>query len=542
MRVHEVVAATLRGLGVETLFGLMGNSNMLSIADFVDRGGAYHGAVQEGGAVSMADGYSRFAGRVGVATVTYGPGLTNTLTAVVEAARSRSPLLVVTGRTPTAPHNSQEFDVRGFARLAESSYVTASGPGDVASSVARAYRLAWQGRTPVILDVPGDYLLLEAAPPRLPATLVAGPSSLVGELDLDSEAVDGALGLLANARRPLVVAGRGAVLSGAREQVVALADRLGAALATTVMAKDYFRGHDFDLGVLGGVGHGVAIETAMSADVVVAVGAALTNLTTMDGTLLRGKRVVQIDLDPGAIGRYSDPDVALVGDAARICELLLASLPEDGDRAGLRTPELARSLAELDLRAQFGVPPDAPFADMRVSVAALEPILPARRAVVTDGGRFLAAPWRFLSSPWPGGFTHALTFGAIGLGLATAVGAAAALRDHTVIAVVGDGGGMAGMLEFETAVRERIPLIVVVLDDHAYGMEYRKLSGFGADPRHALIPWPSFADLAIAMGGRGVTLASEDDLAHVEQAIAEGTFPLLIDVKADPTIDVGTLS
>lgn len=134
-------------------------------------------------------------------------------------------------------------------------------------------------------------------------------------------------------------------------------------------------------------------------------------------------------------------------------------------------------------------------------------------------------------------FTHAVHFGSIGLGLATAIGVS--LRDTTrpTVLIAGDGGAMISLIELQTVARLELPVIVVVLDDGAYGAEYDKLKGFGVDPTHSLLSWPEFDGLSEALGVRARTVRSEQDFLDVADDIAAGRLPLLIDIKCDPTID-----
>jgi thiamine pyrophosphate-dependent acetolactate synthase large subunit-like protein len=175
---------------------------------------------------------------------------------------------------------------------------------------------------------------------------------------------------------------------------------------------------------------------------------------------------------------------------------------------------------------------------MRTAMITLDRLLPSSRVLCIDGGRFTRAPIKYLSVDRPGVLTHSIHFGAVGLGTATAIGTAVAARGDVTVGVVGDGGAMMGLIEFSTAVREKLPLVLVVLDDGSYGAEYTKLAGYGADPKYSLLDWPEFADVAQSLGGRGFTVrnlgeleALADELGHVDE-------PLLIDIKCDPKVDI----
>src|SRR6202022_4508692 len=177
--------------------------------------------------------------------------------------------------------------------------------------------------------------------------------------------------------------------------------------------------------------------------------------------------------------------------------------------------------------------------DVRSAMIRLDELLPRDRIVVTDVGRFVGAPWSFLHVQNPLDFAHSAAFGSIGLGTAMGVGAAAAHPDRLTLAVAGDGGAMMGIVEFSTAVRHRLPMVLVVVNDVGYGAEWTKLRELGVDPRHALIAWPDLADVGRALGGYGLTVRTLADLAFVADHVANAKLPLLVDIRVDAAVDIG---
>jgi thiamine pyrophosphate-dependent acetolactate synthase large subunit-like protein len=176
--------------------------------------------------------------------------------------------------------------------------------------------------------------------------------------------------------------------------------------------------------------------------------------------------------------------------------------------------------------------------DMRTAMIRLDQLLPEDRVVVSDVGRFIGAVWRYLHVPDPTRFTHSAHFSSLGLATSTAIGAAVARPDLLTVGIAGDGGAMMGLIEFSTAVREEIPFLLVVLNDGSYGAEYSKFVAHGVDPSSSLINWPEFADVAKALGGDGVTVRTLDELEAAANMAKKLTRPLLIDIKADPKINV----
>jgi thiamine pyrophosphate-dependent acetolactate synthase large subunit-like protein len=535
VKVHSVVARTLRALGTETMFGVMGDANMLYVTDFIrDCGGRYVGAVHETGATSMADGYARVRGGVGVATVTHGPGLTNAVTALTEAAKSRTPLLVVTGEIPSVGDPRQDIDIAQVVAPTGAAVRRVRRPTATADELQRAWRQASLEQRPVVVNVPADFLRLDVPFEQPRPSQIPSPAAAP-----EREALEEALGAALGSRRVVVLAGRGAVLAGARDVLVALAESLGAVLATTLMAKDLFRDEPFDLGIFGTFSSPVARSALERADCILAFGASLNEYTTASGTLLAGKRVVHCDLDARAIGRHADTEVAVVGDARLTAEAMLAVMAEHGASvSAYRSADLQRALAEQTQYDDFTDRTSVDTVDVRTAMILVNEGLPTQRLVVTDAGRFCIAPWRYLQVREPRAFVQAANFGSIGLGLATAIGAAIARPDLPAVAVAGDGGLMMHLSEFSTAVREKVPLALVVLNDGAYGAEYDKLKEFGVDPDYSLIDWPELAPIAEALGGRGVVVRRPDELKAALRLVDALTGPLLIDVKVDASIRI----
>ncbi|WP_183407948.1 thiamine pyrophosphate-binding protein [Nocardioides marmoriginsengisoli] len=527
------LAAALRELGVDTVFGLMGDGNLHHLIDFDDLGGTVVTAVTEGAAVSMADGYARVGSRLGVASVTHGPGATNMLTALVEAVRARTPLIVLTGDTVSRPDHLQALDLRALATVAGAGYHRVLRAEDVAGDLDAVVRRVLRSGTPVLFDVPVDLHGTEAAeaPILRPVDLGAGPAP--GADDLDR-----ALGVLASARRPVILAGRGA--AGSRDEILRLAAVLGAPVGTTLLGKGLFAGEPLDLGVIGTLSSEVTARTVGDADCVLVLGAGLNRYTTVDGSLFAGAAVVHVDHDALRLsGAAAVGVVADVGAAVLAMTELLVEVEHPGSSG--HPADLAERLAAHDPYDEFTDRSGVDTLDGRTVMLALDAVLPRERVVVTDTGRFVYAPWRYLGVAAPTDFVHTCNFASIGLGLGTAIGAAVASGRLTV-AVVGDGGGLMNLLELSTAVRLGLPLVVVVCNDGAYGMEYRHLVHAGLDPSPARCAWPDFVEIGRALGADAITVRTREELDRAGELFAEVRRPLLLDVRCDPSVDVGEAS
>jgi acetolactate synthase-1/2/3 large subunit len=365
-------------------------------------------------------------------------------------------------------------------------------------------------------------------PPR-PASVVTpapGPGAVADAADL-----------LRTVRRPIVLAGRGAVRSGARDELVALAGRLGAVLATTVQAKEYFAGHPDDLGIFGNVAYGASRAVIEESDGVVAFGASLNMWTTGSGRFTAGKRVVHVDVDPVRIGSFTAADVGIVADARLTAAAIGVALddrghePAPGWTAGVRD-RMADGGREF---ADRGGPDTV---DVRSAMIRLDAVLPRQRVLVNDIGRFLVGVWPHLRVADPTDLVSMGEFGSVGLAVPAAVGAAIARPEQMVVALAGDGGLMMHLGELSTAVRERLPLLVVVLNDGAYGAEHYKLKDVGVDVRYAMNAWPDLAALAVAIGARGTTVRKLDDIDALAEIADDLDGPFLVDVRLDPDVNL----
>ncbi|WP_033294592.1 thiamine pyrophosphate-binding protein [Amycolatopsis jejuensis] len=513
---YRLLARTLIEHGVDTVFAVMGDGNLRLLAELTaGKGIRVVHARHEQGAVAMADGYSRLTGKLGVATVTHGPGLTNTATSLATAAAHSSRLLVIAGGLAADDqHNLQRLDQPAFAAVLGADCVSITSPGQMASALSEALRRCGDGRT-VLLHAPTDVQL--AGCPDVPVTVPAVTTAVP-----DSPTVAAIAALVGESARPVLLAGRGASTDDAISGISALSDRLGAPIVTTLLAKGNFAGRPAYLGVAGGLGDPAASAALAEADCVLAFGASLNNWTTTGGAFTPGARIIQVDTDPQAFGRFTDPTLAVLGDSARTAAHLLAIC-----RPGARP-----------FRRQ--VPPAVPdvvsFSSAlhpQTACAAVAEALPEDVAVVVDGGHVCIWATQLLGPSRPRSFTHGFSFGSIAQSLPLALGAALGLGGRRVLAVLGDGAAAMCLHEFETAVRTQAPLTVLVLNDGGFGIERHTLVADGLATESADYPAPRFADIATAMGARAIRITDPAGLARLPGYLT-GPGPALIDLVVDP--------
>jgi len=529
MRVADAVGQGLAKLGADTVFGVVGSGNFHVTNALIAGGARFVAARHEGGATVMADAWARTAGRPGVVSVHQGPGLTNAMTGIAEAAKSRTPLLVL---APEAPEIRSNFhvDVAGLAAAVGAVPERLYSPASALADAHRAYQTAL-GRRTVILALPLNVQAASFEPGTLPAaprTYPPGPAP---------DAVTAVAAVLRGATQPVFIAGRGARgqagRASARAELERLADACGALLATSAVAKGLFRGNPWNLDVSGGFASPLAAELITGADVIIGWGCSLNMWTMRHGKLIgRDATLIQVDDDPAALGAHRPVHLGVLGDVAETAGAVARALPAAA--AGYRSPELRDRIArEVRWRdVKFEDESDGQRIDPRALSIALDDLLPAERTVAVDSGNFMGYPSMYLSVPDEAGFCFTQAFQSIGLGLASAIGAAVARPDRLAVAALGDGGALMGVSELETVVRLGIPMVVVVYDDEAYGAEVHHFGPDGDPLDTVRFPPADIAAIGRGFGFDGVTVRSAGDLAAVRGWL-EGSRerPLLIDAK-----------
>ncbi|MEU0512264.1 MULTISPECIES: thiamine pyrophosphate-binding protein [Amycolatopsis] len=525
MIVAEAVGRVLAELGAGPVFGVVGSGNFHVTNALRAAGVAFHATRHEGGAATAADACARMSGRVALVSTHQGCGLTNAVTGIGEAAKSRTPLIVLTAESPAAdPLNNFRIDQDGLARAVGAVAERVHSPETAVADTVRAYRTALHERRTVVLNLPLD-VQAEPAPTLEAIEPVPAPPAP----EPDAAAVAELAELLAAAERPVFIAGRGG--RGAAAEIRALADACGALLATSAVAHGLFHGDPWALGISGGFASPLTAELVRDADLVVGWGCALNRWTTRHGKLIGpGARLAQVDLEASAIGAHRPVDVGVVGDAAVTARAVLAEL---GDRrkAGYRSPALRDRIAA---RARWSATDyrdesTADLIDPRTLSAELDRILPAERVVSVDSGNFMGYPSAFLDVPDEFGFCFTQAFQSIGLGLATAIGAAIAQPGRLPIAALGDGGFHMAAQELDTAVRLGLPLLVVVYNDAAYGAEVHHFTG---DHTTVRFPPTDIAAIGRGFGCAGVTVRTVADLRQVSAWLAgPREKPLVVDAK-----------
>jgi len=537
VRVAEVVGRALVTHGVRQVFGLVGSGNFHATNALIAAGARFVAATHEAGAATMADAYARLSGGVGVVSVHQGPGVTNALTGLTEAAKSRTPLVVLAPEV-TSPRSNFFLDLPGLASAVGADFhrVRADRP---AADVAAALRRAASGHA-VVLGLPLDVQAAEVdGPPEVDFAPEAAPwARLEADAAVGPTNVDALVDAIVAARRPVFIAGRGATRppGPARSALVRLADRCGALLAVSAAAKGLFAGDPWYLDVSGGFASPLAAELISGSDLVVAWGSTLNMWTTRHGRIIGpSATVAQVDHDAAALGVNRQVDVGVPGDVAAVASAVESELAgRDWRGDGWRAPELEKRIA-AEVRWR-----DVPYSDdggdgridPRTLSIALDDQLPFERTIAVDSGNFLGYPSMFLSVPDVQGFCFTQAFQSVGLGLASAIGAALARPDRLPVAALGDGGFLMSVGDLTTAVRLGLPLFVVIYDDAAFGAEVHHFGPDGHPLETVTFPDEDLSAIARGFGCDGVVARSVADLDPVSDWLAgPRDRPFVVDAK-----------
>ena len=538
--VAAAIARDLAAYGARRCFGLLGTANFKISHALVEAGVELISARHEGNAASMADAYAKATGELTLVSVHSGPGLTNAITGIAEAAKSRTPLVVLAGDVANGAVKSNFYIdqaelVRSVGAVSERIHTPRSAREDALRAVTRALH----DRRTVVLSLPADVQDAEFATNSGPLELPPA----AGRLYPDPEAVSRLSDALARARRVLILGGRGAVLSDAEQALLALADRTGALLATTVCGHGLFADSPWSVGICGGFASPIADELIAESDLIAGFGASFTQWTTKRGKLIApGATVAQIDVESGNLGYQMPVQHAIHGDAKVTAEALLNELARrDGSqpRAGWRS-----DLVQNRIRAgdnHHSPHPDestARFIDPRTLSKAVDAILPVDRVVASDSGHFCGWVPRYLRVPNARASCLSHSFQSVGLGLASAIGLAVANPGKLAVLGTGDGGFLMSISDLETALRLKLRLCILVYNDASYAAEVHYFRRHGYSIDIVQFPDTDFAAMARGYGARAATVRTVADLEPLREWVAEGAPGVfVIDGKINPGLE-----
>lgn len=521
----DLLYETLQAAGVDTVFGIVSVHNVPFYDAMQRRGGIRPIAVRhEQGAVSMADGYARASGKLGVAVTSTGPGAANSMGGMIEAYWSSSPVLQITGQIET-PHldRAKGFiheakDQLGMLRAVTKWATRIERTEDIPGRLEQAIRQARSGRPrPVAVEIPIDQQYFEADVPIPTFGPVARPEP-------PADAIRQAAELIRQARRPLIWAGGGVIAADAAGEVRTLAERLGAGVVTSTAGRGSLP-EDHPLCIGNHALEAAVRELLGESDLLIAVGTHFTGAHTQNWTLRLPPKIIHLDVDAEEIGRNYPAELGVLADAQRGLTALIAAVGEATrvDPGWPGAVKTATEKARAAVRATLG-----PYAEIMDDLRAALP----RDAIIVRDATIPAYTWgnRLLPIYEPRTSLYPTSV-AIGPGLSLAIGAKIGRPDRTVVALVGDGSFQVSLQELATAAQFKVPLVVLVFNDQGYGVLRNIQNGLFEGRRIAVdLHTPDFVKLAEAYGIPSERVRSTKEFRPaIDRALAAGG-PALIDV------------
>ena len=532
----DILIRSLLDEGADTVFGYPGGSVIGLYDTLVRHPKLRHILVRhEQGATHAADGYARATGKPGIVFVTSGPGATNTVTGIANAYMDSIPIIVFTGQVASTMIGNdafQEADIIGITRpITKHSYLVKKAE-HIPRVVQEAFHLASTGRPgPVLVDLPKDVLASKAPYVRTEGVSIRGYNPTY---EGHTQQIAKAAKLIMEAKRPLVYAGGGVILADGSDDLRTLAMQGRIPVTTTLLGLGVFpEDHPLSLGMLGMHGTYAANMAITECDVVLAVGARFDDRVTgrLDAFSKDSKKI-HIDIDPACIAKNVPVDVPIVGHIKNVLPILVSMVKKTDTAEWLGRIEGWKKEHPLKYTAK----PDR-IAPQNV-IETIAELTHHEAVVVTDVGQnqmWAAQYYRFKN---PRSFLSSGGLGTMGFGLPAAIGAAFGRPDATVVCFTGDGGFQMNIQELATAVKNRLPLKIAILNNGYLGM-VRQWQELFFDKRYSQTYIqegnPDFVLLAEAYGAVGLRVVKPEDVAPaVRQALEVKDKPVVIDFIVDP--------
>ena len=544
MTPSEAIVETLLAEGVDHVTGIVGSAIMDMLDLFPTAGIKFIPVRHEQTAGHMEDAYCRVSGKCGVITGQNGPGITNMVTSVAAANMAHTPMVVIspTAGTPTIGWDGfQEADTSAIFKAITKATIRVPHPSRVADCLRTAFRIAYAERGPVLFDIPRDYFYGEIEEEILKPNQYRIDKRGCGDLASLEKAVE----LLAAAKRPVIISGRGVVDAGAIPVVEKITELLTAPVACTYLHNDAFPAdHPLWVGPIGYMGSKAAMYSVAEADVILALGTRLSVFGTLpqyDIKYFTGEaKIIQVDINPRHIARTHPVEVGIIGDAKEAAVEILKRLQVKIPNPVVNEERMAQIKARqqewdkeiVDLAMVDGDP-----INPRRALLELTKVLPQNALVATDIGNIASTANSYLRFTKEGMHIAALTFGNTGFAYPAALGAQLARPDAPVAAIIGDGAWGMSLHEVSTAVEHNLPVVACVFRNGYWAAEMKNQIDFynnrfvGAD-----IPNPvSFAPVAQAMGAEALRIENANEIGQRVMDALKSRKPTVLEIVVDGT-------
>jgi acetolactate synthase I/II/III large subunit len=531
----EIIWKCLEREGVKHVFGYPGGA-ILPAYDALQHSSIHHVLVRhEQGATHMADGYARASGGVGVAIATSGPGATNMVTGIATAMMDSSPIVCITGQVGSKLIGSdafQETDITGITLPITKHNYLVTHADQVARTIREAFYIAKSGRPgPVLIDVTKDAQQSscdfdwEAAAPQLPGYRP--------DLSPKPDEYEQAMELIHQAKRPVILAGHGILVSGAGGELLQFAERAQIPVALTLLGLGAFpASHQLNLGMMGMHGEAWVNTMIQEADLLIALGMRFDDRVTGNiKTYARNAKKIHVEIDPAEINKNVRVDVALVGDLRAVLQELLEELEPCQHREWL---DYLRKLKGDSAVRDIQNLPDSGHLYAAHVINDLWRTTEGKALVVTDVGQHQMWEAQYYHHESPRSLITSGGLGTMGFALPAAIGAKVARPDAEVWVVVGDGGFQMTMGELATMVQEKLKVNIAVINNGYLGM-VRQWQEFFYDRNYESTPLlnPDFVKLAEAFGIRSMAVKQRAEVVPAIQTARQHEGPVLIDFQVE---------
>ncbi|MCU6763379.1 Acetolactate synthase isozyme 2 large subunit [uncultured Roseburia sp.] len=526
----QIVIECLKEQGVDTVFGYPGGAILNLYDELYKHSSEIHHVLtsHEQGASHAADGYARATGKTGVCFATSGPGATNLVTGIATAYMDSVPMVAITcnvGVPLLGKDSFQEIDITGITTPITKHNFIVKDVKDLAGVIRRAFRIAGKGRPgPVLVDIPKD---VTAEVTEYTCQKI-DPIARVTDKMTDED-IHRAVEMIQQSKRPFIFAGGGAVIADADQELLEFVSKVQAPVTDSLMGKGAFSGtNELYTGMLGMHGTKASNYGVSECDLLIAVGVRFSDRVTGNAKRFADKaKILQFDVDPVEINKNIVTDASVMGDIREILKAVNKKLPQQNH------DEWIEKIKEYKLKFPMKYPAEGlsgPYIMKQIYEKTGGDAI-----IVTEVGQHQMWAAQFYRYQKPRTFITSGGLGTMGYGLGAAIGAQLARPDKRVINIAGDGCFRMNMNEIATAVRERLPLIQVVVNNHVLGM-VRQWQNLFYEERYShtvLNDSVDFVKLAEAMGADGVRVTNRQELdAALEKALAMKT-PILIDCIID---------
>ena len=537
----KALLESLKREKVNVVFGIPGGANLPIYDALIDSGIRHILCRHEQSAAHMADGFARASGMAGVCFATSGPGTTNLVTGIANAQMDSSPVVAITGQVATSfigKDAFQETDTMGITTPITKYNFQPRNANEIPIVVKKAFYIATTGRPgPVVIDIPKD-VQNQKAEMDFPEKVDIRGYKPNGEPEM--EGVKNGAKLLADADRPMILAGGGIKASHAHQSLQRLAEFLNAPVATTFMGKGCIpEDHPLSLGVVGMHGTPEANTLILEADVLLAIGVRLSDRTTgnIDEFCSKAK-IIHADIDAAEVGKNRIADVSIIGDANKTLNKLAAASVVRKAQKG-KKDEWVKRAEQLKNEREISESGDTTFAP-RLILKTLRKLLPRNTIVATEVGQNQMWAGLFFKSYLPRTFISSGGLGTMGFGFPASLGAKIAKPSVPVVDIAGDGSFMMTENSLGTSVVEKIPVTVVVLNNSMLGMP-AQWQRFFYNRRYSAVDLkriPDLVKLASSYGAEGVRVGSVEELEHAVKTALKSDVTTVIDVPISPEEDV----